>query len=68
MFQSDIQTDRRDEAKLLAVLRKRLIHLSVDPLHLELYRGFTTEELGEQNKDEENKSPDIDEKPSEKCK
>ena len=30
-----------------------------------LYRDFTTEEIGEQNKEEENKSPDIDETPSE---
>jgi hypothetical protein len=30
-----------------------------------LYRDFTTEEIGEQNKEEGNKSPDIDETPSE---
>jgi len=70
LFQSGIQTDRLDEAKLMAILRKRLKYLSVvdsmDPMCLgELYRGFTTEQIGEQNKEEENKSPDIDEIPSE---
>jgi hypothetical protein len=30
-----------------------------------LYWDFTTEEIGEQNKEEENKSPDIDETPFE---
>jgi hypothetical protein len=39
---------------------------AVGPLCLEeLYRDFTTEEIGEQNKEEENNSPDIDETPSE---
>jgi hypothetical protein len=31
----------------------------------ELHRDFTTKEIGEQNKEEENKSPDIDETLSE---
>jgi hypothetical protein len=57
----------------MEILRERLKHLSVvkamDSLCLgELYRGFTTEEIGEQNKEEENKSPDTDETPSEKWK
>lgn len=73
LFQSGIRADRHDEAKLTAILRKRLKHLSVvdamDPLCLrEIYRDFTTEELGEQNKEEKNESSDIDETPPEKWK
>jgi hypothetical protein len=42
---------------------------AMDPLCLrEIYRDFTTEELGEQNKEEKNESSDIDETPPEKWK
>jgi hypothetical protein len=73
LLQWGIQTDGQDEAKLMTILRKHLKHLSVVdaryPLCLgELYRGFTAEEIREQNKEEENKTPDIDETPSEKWK